>query len=100
MSIFTLWQTLPVGGTTSYLLAEVTNDETYTKAVVASLMVTAGMIFLLSVLLGELCVRLSLPTVLGDLATGIILGSSILGILVFPEIGEPANSTMLQFLLG
>ncbi|MDJ0567563.1 MAG: cation:proton antiporter [Pleurocapsa sp. MO_192.B19] len=84
--------------TTSYLLAEVTNGEAYTKAVVASLMVTAGTIFLLSVLLGELCVRLSLPTVLGDLATGVIMGGSILSILVFSEVGEQANSTMLQFL--
>ena len=98
MNILLLWQTLPFKGTTSYLLAEVTNGEAYTKAVVASLMMTAGTLFLLSVLLGELCVRLSLPTVLGDLATGVILGGSILSILVFSEVGEQANSTMLQFL--
>ena len=84
--------------TTFYLLTEVTNGETYTKAVVASLMVTAGTIFLLSILFGELCVRLSLPTVLGDLATGVVIGGSVLSILVFSEVGEQANSTMLQFL--
>ena len=82
----------------SCLVAEINNSESYTKAVVASLLVTAGLVFLISILLGEICIRLSLPTVLGDLATGILLGGSVLSILVFSEIGEQANSTMLQFL--
>lgn len=83
---------------TCYLLAEIDNSESYTKAVVASLMVTAGIIFLMSLLLGEICVRLSLPTVLADLATGIILGGSLLSVLVFSDVGQQANSNLLQFL--
>ena len=83
---------------TSYLLTEITNSESYTKAVVASLMVTAGLIFLFSLIFGEICVRLNLPTVLGDLATGILLGGSVLSILVFSEVGEQANSNLLEFL--
>ena len=82
---------------TCYLLAAIDNSESYAKAIVGSLMVTAGLVFLFSLLLGEICVRLGLPTVLGDLATGIILGSSVLSILVFTEV-ETVNSTMLQFL--
>lgn len=85
---------------TSFLLAETITDESYTKAVVASLLVTAAIIFLLSLLLGELCVRLNLPTVLGDLATGIILGGSVLSILVFSEVGTQANENLLNLLGG
>ncbi|MDJ0595854.1 MAG: cation:proton antiporter [Pleurocapsa sp. MO_226.B13] len=93
-----LWQTPFIKGITSFTLAEVTSGEAYSKAVVASLMVTAGTIFLLSVLLGELCMRLGLPTVLGDLTTGIIMGGSIVSILVFSEVSEQANSSILLFL--
>lgn len=85
---------------TPFLLAEAASEETFTQAVVASLLVTAAMIFLLSILLGELCVRLNLPTVLGDLATGVILGSSVLSILVFSEVGTQANENLLNWLGG
>lgn len=91
-------ENISLEGISCYLLAEVTSGETYTKAVVASLMVTAGAIFLLSVLLGELCIRLSLPTVLGDLATGVILGGSLFSVLVFFEVGEQANSSTIHLL--
>ena len=81
----------------SFLLAtEPIADESYAKAVVAALMITAGLIFILSTLLGELCNRLNLPTVLGDLAVGIILGSSVLCVLVFSDINDGANSTLLS----
>jgi Kef-type K+ transport system membrane component KefB len=81
-----------------FLLAEVPTEESYAKAVVASLLVTAAIIFLLSVLLGELCVRLNLPTVLGDLATGVILGSSVLSILVFSDVSTQYNDNLLNWL--
>lgn len=71
-------------------------DESYAEAVVAALMITAGLVFILSTLLGELCNRLKLPTVLGDLATGILLGSSVLGFLVFSNIDDGANGTLLS----
>ena len=79
------------------LLAEAASED-FTEAVVASLLVTAAIIFLLSILLGELCVRLNLPTVLGDLATGVILGGSVLSILVFSEVGTQANENLLNWL--
>ncbi len=91
---------IPLNYLTSSLLAEAPTDESYTKAVVASLLVTAAIIFLLSLLLGELCVRLNLPTVLGDLATGIILGGSVLSILVFSDVGTQANQNLLNWLGG
>lgn len=85
---------------TTFLLTEADTGESYTKAVASSLLVTAAIIFLLSLLLGEFCVRLNLPTVLGDLATGVILGGSVLSILVFSEVGTQANENLLNFLGG
>lgn len=85
---------------TPFLLAEAPTEESFTKAVAACLLVTAAIIFLLSLLLEELCVRLNLPTVLGDLATGIILGGSVLSILVFSEVDGQANETILNLLGG
>lgn len=81
----------------SFLLAtEAVVEESYSKAIVAALLLIAGLIFILSTLLGELCNRLNLPTVLGDLATGIILGGSVLSILVFSDSGDGANITLLS----
>ncbi|GAB4539081.1 MAG: cation:proton antiporter [Pleurocapsa sp.] len=83
---------------TFWLIAEAPIEESFTKAVVVSLLTVTAIIFLLSLLLGELCLRLNLPTVLGDLATGIILGGSVLSILVFSDIDTQANGTLLHWL--
>lgn len=90
--------TSPLLWTQSFVLATAEADESYTKAVTASLLVVAGLVFLLSVLLGELCTRLKLPSVLGDLATGMILGGSILSILVFADVDQVANGSILHLL--
>ena len=82
---------------TPFLLAEAPS-ESYTKAVVASLLVTAAIIFILSLLLGELCIRLNLPTVLGDLAVGILLGGSVSSILIFTNVDTQANDSLLKLL--
>ena len=71
-------------------------DETYIKAVITALLITAGMIFILSTLLGELCSRLNLPTVLGDLTTGILLGGSLLGVFVLTDGSEGINTPLLR----
>ena len=91
---------LAIAYSTPFLLAAASTEETYTKAVVASLLVTTAIIFLSSLLIGEVCIRLNLPTVLADLATGIILGGSVLNILVFSEVGTQANENLLNWLGG
>ena len=78
------------------LAAESAADESYAQAVVAALMITAGLIFILSTLFGELCQRLKLPTVLGDLVTGIVLGGSVLSVLVFSEMDDGVSGSLLQ----
>ncbi|MEO0377072.1 MAG: cation:proton antiporter [Cyanobacteria bacterium P01_A01_bin.17] len=94
----TLWQIAPSIWLHPVLLTEIEADESYAKAAIASLLITAGLIFLLSVLLGELCTRLNLPSVLGDLGTGIILGGSVLSVLVFADVEQGANGSILHFL--
>lgn len=96
--IIPLSQIIPLLSAQSLFLAEVGVGESYAKAVVSALLVTAGLVFLLSVLLGELFTRLKLPTVLGDLATGIVLGGSVLSILVFADVEQAANVAVLHFL--
>ena len=91
---------LAIAYSTPFLLAAASTEETYTKAVVASLLVTTAIIFLSSLLIGEVCIRLNLPIVLADLATGIILGGSVLNILVFSEVGTQANENLLNWLGG
>ena len=80
----------------SPLLLAAVIDETYATAVITALLLTAGMIFILSTLMGELCSRLNLPTVLGDLATGILLGGSLLSVFVLTDGGDGINTTLLR----
>ncbi len=67
------------------LLAEVTEGEGYEKAVILVLVSTIVLILTVSRLFEEICVRIGLPPVLGDLIAGVILGVSVLHLIVFPE---------------
>lgn len=78
------------------LLAEASSSGGEEKATIAALVGTAGIIFLFSVVLGEICTRLKLPTVLGDLVAGMLLGGSILGFLIFSPEGIEANGILLR----
>ena len=81
------------------LLAEVTEGEGYEKAVILVLVSTIVLILAVSRLFEEICVRISLPPVLGDLIAGVILGVSVLHFIVFPEEGEvPINASVINFL--
>ena len=79
-------------------LAEASTSGGEEKATIAALVGTAGIIFIFSVVLGEICSRLKLPTVLGDLVAGVLLGSSVLGFLVFSPEGIEVNNTLLKSL--
>ncbi|MEL6166424.1 MAG: cation:proton antiporter, partial [Cyanobacteria bacterium J06628_3] len=79
----------------NYLLAEAESGGEE-KATIAALVGTAGIIFIFSVILGEICVRLKLPTVLGDLVAGMLLGGSILGFIVFSPEGIEVNGALLN----
>lgn len=80
------------------LLAAANTEEGYDKAIVGALVITAAIIFIFSIILGEICTRFGLPSVLADLATGVLLGASVLGLLIFSQSGVEANSLLIKFL--
>ncbi len=53
--------------------------------ILASVLTSLVVIYFASKLLGELCVRVGLPAVLGELVGGVIIGGSVLKLLVFAE---------------
>lgn len=56
-------------------------------------------IYLAAKLVGEICARINLPPVLGELIAGVVVGISALNLLVFTEGGSDGTSALLiQFL--
>jgi Kef-type K+ transport system membrane component KefB len=67
--------------------------------VLAAVLLSLVAIYLASKIVGELCARINLPPVLGELVGGVLIGVSALHILVFPggEV-EPTHSLIMSFL--
>ena len=80
------------------LLATANTEEGYEKAILGALVTIGAIIFAFSIILGEICTRLGLPSVLADLTTGVLLGGSVLGLLIFSQSGGEANSILIKFL--
>lgn len=82
------------------LLATASEGETADSALVlASVLLSLVVIYFASKLGGEICFRINLPPVLGELVGGVAVGVSALGLLVFPEGGFTADDSLLmQFL--
>lgn len=72
--------------------ASASNGSAILVAVLLSLMV----IYLASKVGGELCSRINLPPVLGELLGGVVVGVSALHLLVFPESGLGAGDSLLM----
>nr|WP_324633764.1 cation:proton antiporter [Phormidium sp. CCY1219] len=64
--------------------------------VVAGVLLSLITIYLASKIGGEICARINLPPVLGDLVGGVVIGVSVLKLLVFPEGGEDASSSVIM----
>jgi Kef-type K+ transport system membrane component KefB len=75
--------------------AEATNGSLVLAGVLLSLVV----IFLASKIGGELCDRLNLPPVLGELVGGVVVGVSALNLLVFPGNGEDGSHSLIMGLM-
>jgi Kef-type K+ transport system membrane component KefB len=81
------------------LLAATTNEETSSSLVLAGVLLSLVVIYTASKLGGELCSRINLPPVLGELVGGVVVGISALHLLVFPEAGaQVTNSAIVSFL--
>ncbi|GAB4212074.1 MAG: cation:proton antiporter [Synechococcales cyanobacterium] len=66
--------------------------------VLVAVLLSLVTIYLASQLLGELASRLGFPSVLGELAGGVLIGGSLLGLLVFPESSAGVPSHLMEFL--
>lgn len=76
------------------LLAEVDEAE-IGSFIIASVLLSLITVFVAAKVGGELCARLNLPSVLGELVGGVVVGVSALNLIVFPEGGEvPASALM------
>ncbi|MBE9223220.1 cation:proton antiporter [Cyanobacterium stanieri LEGE 03274] len=67
--------------------------------VLAGVLLSLVIIYFASKVGGEICSRINLPAVLGELVGGVVIGISALKFLVFPEGGmEATDSLIIQFL--
>ncbi|BAP17275.1 cation:proton antiporter [cyanobacterium endosymbiont of Epithemia turgida] len=81
------------------LLTTVNKGEADGALILAGVLLSLVVIYFASKLGGELCFRINLPPVLGELVGGVAIGVSALGLLVFPEGGASADdSALMQFL--
>jgi Kef-type K+ transport system membrane component KefB len=91
---------LPSFLTHQLLLAAATTSEAQSGSLVLTgVLLSLVVIYLASKLGGELCARMNLPPVLGELVGGVVVGVSVLHLLVFPEGGvDSTNSLIVKFL--
>ncbi|MEN9213817.1 MAG: cation:proton antiporter [Gloeomargarita sp. DG02_4_bins_56] len=66
------------------------------NAVLITGLLSLTVIYLASRLGGEICARFDLPPVLGELLAGAVVGISVLHLLVFPEGGVAAESSLVM----
>ncbi len=79
------------------LLAATTEADA--PVVLASVLLSLVVIYLASTIGGELCARMNLPPVLGQLLGGLVVGISAFHLLIFPDGGgDSTNSLMMAFL--
>lgn len=99
MNTLTATLSIPNLGSSIPLLATATEGEADSALVLASVLLSLVVIYFASKLGGEICFRINLPPVLGELVGGVIVGVSALGLLIFPEGGATASDSLLmQFL--
>ncbi|MBD2260421.1 cation:proton antiporter [Pseudanabaena sp. FACHB-2040] len=86
-------------GSPLFYLAEASSEAELEPLVVASVLLSLVVIYLAAKLGGEICARINLPPVLGELLAGVIVGVSALHLVVFPE-GSGETSSLLMKLVG
>lgn len=89
------WPDVIQGG--SFWLAEAAEAEAQLEPLVlASVLLSLVIVYLAAKLGGELCARINLPPVLGELVGGVVVGVSALQLIVFPEVAGEADSLLMQ----
>ncbi|MBE9156887.1 cation:proton antiporter [Nodosilinea sp. LEGE 06152] len=78
-------------------MAEVAESEAELEPLVlASVLLSLIVVYLAAKIGGELCARINLPAVLGELVGGVIVGVSALHLIVFPEGGVEVPSLLMK----
>ncbi|PSN14542.1 sodium:proton antiporter [filamentous cyanobacterium CCT1] len=78
-------------------LAEVAESEAELEPLVlASVLLSLIVVYLAAKIGGELCARINLPAVLGELVGGVIVGVSAMHLIVFPEGGSEVPSLLMK----
>ena len=88
----------PVGFPLPSLFASTAEAETE-PVILAGVLLSLAVIYLASKVGGELCTRVRLPPVLGELLLGVVIGISALHLLVFAEGGENGSHSVIMNLL-
>ncbi len=79
------------------LLASTTAEEG--TLVLSSVLLSLVVVYFAAKLFGEICARINLPPVLGELVGGVIVGVSALRLIVFPEgVADSSDSLIMAFL--
>ncbi len=79
----------------SLLAAAATNEAESSSMVLAGVLLSLVVIYFASKVGGELCARINLPPVLGELVGGVVVGVSALHLLVFPEGGAGGTDSLI-----
>jgi Kef-type K+ transport system membrane component KefB len=72
------------------------NEAELEPLVLASVLLSLIVVYLSAKLGGELCARINLPPVLGELVGGVVVGVSALHLIVFPEAGAQPDSLLIR----
>jgi hypothetical protein len=81
------------------LLATATESDS--ASIMAGVLISLIVIYLASIIGAEICARLNMPPVLGQLLGGLVVGISAFHLLVFPEGGgDSSNSLIINFLIA
>ena len=79
------------------LLATAKESESENGAMVlAGVLLSLIVIYVASKLGGEICARINLPPVLGELVGGVVIGVSAFQLLVFPESGSQVSDSVIH----
>jgi Kef-type K+ transport system membrane component KefB len=78
------------------LLATAAETEVSSALVLAGVLLSLVVVYLASKLGGEICARIDLPPVLGELVGGVVVGISALHLLMFPEGGADGSSSLIM----
>nr|WP_155523677.1 cation:proton antiporter [Nodosilinea nodulosa] len=77
-------------------VSEADADAELEPLVLASVLLSLIVIYLAAKIGGELCTRINLPAVLGELVGGVIVGVSAMHLIVFPEGGSEVQSLLMN----